>query len=454
MAKVELVNPDELQQEPSEDISNLDLPDFDFDDNSVVKEEVTIDKEDVGLGIAEVSEKPAGNKKKETGITGKELNSNLRKSINRDARHEELLLSDLSYGFEKLKSKVLQTRQLENDIERLSFRLKQKDAETLVIEDEKKQLIALVNAERLDDKRKLKEYEVTLFEMKKFMLEKDKNLVALKNMAEQYKHEAVLRKAKVQELVALLGKKQRIAKDADMFTRKVTQKRLSELQKSKDESYNKIELMSGRLQELDTKLKDKDNMLKSRDMELFKLANERKVTSEKMIKQLMEAHLVEKAELNLEIEKLKRIIKEQNDLLKGKDETYERMIAKMMNEREDLQKQITASRKNIGVTRLTADDKERILKPGFPPSSVMSGLGVIKGDMIPLPPASLQTSSRSSDENNLVPKPAPENEMFEILSMIDIALENGDSMENIRLSLLNSGYKEHSIKTAFSKLGV
>jgi len=484
MAKVELVDPSELQQDPGEDDSGLDLPDFDAgpveappgnavsDDNGAGTD---LDVPDLDFDIREKAEdKKAVSAKSEPAQAAVAMKKkpvppkrssasdiDLRKAMKIDEGHEELLFSDLSYGLEKLKNKILQVKQLENNVEKLSFRLRQKDAEILAMEDEKKQLIANMNADRLEDKRKLKEFEATLYKMKRLLMDKDKAMVAMQNMAGQYKREAALKDAKIQELASLLKKKKQIAKDVDLFTRKVIQKKLSELQKSKDESYSKIELLSAKLQDLDAKLKDRDSLLKNRDLELFKIANERKIASEKMIKRIMEAHTAEKAELNLEIEKLKNIIQKQNELLRGKDKTYERMINRMMKDRADLQRELVSSRRDIGTTNLTALDKESIQGSDYPSASARAsaGSGTLDDDIIPLPPASVKTQSQpqpgsGKGHDHLISQPASDDQMFEILSMIDIALENGDSIENIRLSLLISGYEERSVETAFKRLGV
>jgi len=347
--------------------------------------------------------------------------------IKSDLEEKKLLISEM----------IDDLKPIEVDITRREDTM---DALQQRITDHEKRIESL-SQDLLKHKEQVQRLSDTNISLKKSLTEKDTMLQVTKNKLTE--NAAALReseqaKSHLQEDIDSQKK--------DFFT---FRNRIGALEKrihSTDEQNQKIlyEMvrLKQRLKEAEEELMEKSRLLESKDVELQRSVESIKKEEEEKRLMIMRSHAKKVAIMNAAIASLKTKLENHRDVIQEKSRKEQALITEFNNRMRDLM----SARADISAD--TGGDIDIDTSVPEEPEQEQPMFSVPE----PAEEVSGKTPSLGLDEFDT--GIAGPSRMDEIIPMIELAQDHGDSIDQIRHSLSSSGYSNQDIDEAFSKLNL
>lgn len=310
--------------------------------------------------------------------------------------------------------------------------------------------IESLSQDLLENRRQVQQLGESNRELKKLLTEKETMLQVIKNRLTESAtalRQAEQDKSRLHEEID--------SKEKDVFRLK---NRIGALEKrvhSTDEQNQKIlyEMvrMKQRLKESEDEIAEKNRLLDSRETELQRSVESLRKEEEEKRLMIMKNHAKKVAVMNSAIASLKTKLQNYRSVIESKSNKEQALIAEFNRRMRDLisaRDDITAEAERIeGSVDLEGDGSGTDLEqPMFSvPSPEEAGGAGWRDDGVQGEPS----------YSGAFPMPEEEggpSRMDEIIPMIELAQDHGDSKEQIRHSLASSGYSSQDIDQAFSKL--
>ncbi|MFC1741940.1 hypothetical protein ACFL3V_05370 [Nanoarchaeota archaeon] len=292
----------------------------------------------------------------------------------------------------------------------------------------------------VSDKKKVEQIVDENHTMKKLITEKDSLLKILKDKLTE----------KATLLKQLEDNTRDTVNDIDNYKKQIfsLQNKIGAVEKrvfSTDEQNQKVlyEFMKNkeRLQQIETDLAERDRIIAkmkeahSRNIEAF----QRDSAEKKML--LMKNHSKKITVMTAALDMLKTRIEQQNRLIKNKSVKESRLIKEFNSQMQDI---ITAKNDlSIDTSVIPSDTDEMTEEAAERPSEALSQ---ITESLVTEPAPEASASAEVISE--------PESRSAEIVPIIELALDHGDTLDSIKHSLLSSGYSENDIDEAVSGLDI
>lgn len=348
--------------------------------------------------------------------------------IKSDLEEKKSLISDM---IDDLKPIEVDITRREDTIDALQQRIK----------DQEKKIESLSH-DLLKHKEQVQRLSEDNTSLKKSLTEKDAMLQVTKNKLTE--NAAALRESE-QAKNRLQEDINSQKKDIFMFRNRIgaLEKRIHSTDEQNQKILYEMVKLKQRLKEAEDELVQKSRLLESKDEELHRSVESLKKEEEEKRLMIMKNHAKKVAVMNAAIASLKTKLENHRDIIQEKSRKEQALITEFNNRMRDLM----SARADLAAD--TGEDIEVDTSiPDEEPAKEQPMFSVPK----PAEEVSGKTPSLGLDEFDT--GTAGPSRMDEIIPMIELAHDHGDSKDQIRHSLSSSGYSSKDIDEAFSKLNL
>lgn len=189
-----------------------------------------------------------------------------------------------------------------------------------------------------------------------------------------------------------------------------------------------------RIKEFEEALAKRDQLLEEKEAEFNDVLEQTRVEGVEKRKLIMEAHAKKVAVLNAQIASLSSALEQQKSIVKSRV-SKEKALIRDFNDR---MREILSDRSVAFVPEVSPDDAEMNKTSLIDEAYTEDNAQVNSADGIVSP---------SKEDHDVM-----SSRIDEILPMVEVALQHGDSAEKITNSLLSSGYSEKEVHTALDHI--
>ena len=338
-------------------------------------------------------------------VTAEERNSPEEHTVKKDST--DMIFSNLNEDINQLGAKISKVKDIEKELNELRQKLKERDEQIAKSEDDKKNIVALVGKERIEDKRRINELNVFIKNLQKNLAEKEKKISELrKEVEENEQKEDAVKKELENKLSEYKTKEEQLRNEKNSIINNSYEKEvlyqkkvanlidcINEVKKENEKKTNQVALLQDKItykekeieglreniQELKKQIQNGQNIVKEvksfnsdyiksklqqKDNELTSLKNEFKVLQADSWKKQkkLEDNLVQK---NSEIDKLKKILNDKglefksfSQKLKTRLDSYEKLVSSQKETNEEMKKEIVEKNKEIDVLKQKLTEKQ------------------------------------------------------------------------------------------------
>ncbi len=208
------------------------------------------------------------------------------------------------------------------------------------------------------------------------------------------------------------------------------------LQETNSKLSKKIEYLTSEVNKLNDKLSQRDTLLLSKANDEKRIREKYELQMSKLRDDLLKDSMSKQLILNTRIKELNRTIKQLKNLLAKKDQRIKKLVIMIQQHAENIAKGKTDNIDNVPIRKEQREVKQKyVLKKEEPKKTTINKV-----------PDFLKATKKQG-----VTEATNKAELYEIISMIKIGVENHDSLEDIRQSLINSNYDKQLIEKAFEE---